>query len=226
MKEQYMTHANANTKVKKWKRMIAKYQKHNKTGDIQKSALLVIDMQNYFGNRASHAYIPSIPSIIKNIKRLIDLFRKHNAPIFFIRFAVKKNKKTPMMNWWKDCVYEGTEESEILSDLKRKDTDNILQKSTYSSFYGTTLKKKLQQKKRNQLIITGVHTNLCCETTAREAFIQGFEVFVVMDATAAYNEAMHIASLTNLAYGFATILPTKEIIKCKILRRRRAKKKQ
>ena len=51
----------------------------------------------------------------------------------------------------------------------------------------------------------------CCETTARDAFIRDYRVFFVADATAAANEELHVASLKNLAYGFAYIIDTKAL---------------
>jgi isochorismate hydrolase len=49
-------------------------------------------------------------------------------------------------------------------------------------------------------------THLCCETTARSAFVQGYNVFFPIDGTATYNEEFHFATLTNLAHGFANIV--------------------
>ena len=57
-----------------------------------------------------------------------------------------------------------------------------------------------------EVIVTGVMTNLCCETTARDAFIRGFRVFFSTDATATINAELHEATLKNMAYGFAYLL--------------------
>ncbi|MEW6239950.1 MAG: isochorismatase family protein, partial [Chloroflexota bacterium] len=63
-----------------------------------------------------------------------------------------------------------------------------------------------------QVVITGVMTHLCCETTARAAFVRGFDVFYVVDGTATYTEAFHRASLLNLAHGFAVPVLAEEIL--------------
>jgi isochorismate hydrolase len=62
------------------------------------------------------------------------------------------------------------------------------------------------------LIITGVLTNCCCETTARDAFVRDYRVFFVADATATVNEELHLSSLMNLAFGFAYIAQTQELL--------------
>jgi len=51
--------------------------------------------------------------------------------------------------------------------------------------------------------VCGVMTHLCCETTARSAFIRGFKTYFTIDGTATYNEQFHMASLINLSHGFA-----------------------
>jgi isochorismate hydrolase len=60
------------------------------------------------------------------------------------------------------------------------------------------------------LIIGGVMTNLCCETTARSAFTKNFSVVFLSDGTATADEAMHRASLLNLGYGFARVMTCEE----------------
>lgn len=57
-----------------------------------------------------------------------------------------------------------------------------------------------------EVVVTGVMTNLCCETTAREAFVRGFRVFFSADATATANRELHEATLKNMAYGFAYLV--------------------
>ncbi len=86
-------------------------------------------------------------------------------------------------------------------------------KSQYDAFYKTNLLQLLKKDKVKQLVITGVMTNLCCETTARSAFIRGLEVFFVVDATATQNELMHRATVINLSYGFAVPVLSKDLIK-------------
>jgi len=55
-------------------------------------------------------------------------------------------------------------------------------------------------------------THLCCETTARSAFMSGFDVFFTVDGTATYNKTFHLSTLINLAHGFAIPITTKEVI--------------
>jgi nicotinamidase-related amidase len=88
----------------------------------------------------------------------------------------------------------------------------IIVKSQYDAFYKTDLEEYLQSKQIEQVIITGVLTNLCCETTARSAFVRGFEVLFPIDATAAYNRDFHLSTFRNLGFGFCPILTTSDLI--------------
>jgi len=62
------------------------------------------------------------------------------------------------------------------------------------------------------VVITGVMTHLCCESTARDAFMRDLEVFFVIDATATDQEDLHMGSLRALADGFAIMVTTKEVL--------------
>ncbi len=76
---------------------------------------------------------------------------------------------------------------------------------------GTSLEQELRSRGVEQVVVTGVMTHLCCETTARTAFVRGFEVFFCVDGTATYTEAFQRASLLNLAHGFALPVLCEEI---------------
>jgi len=79
-------------------------------------------------------------------------------------------------------------------------------------FFQTELHDVLQANKIEDVIIVGVMTNCCCETTAREAFMYGYRVFFINDATSTVNEELHLATLKNLSFGFACIQDTKHLV--------------
>jgi nicotinamidase-related amidase len=62
------------------------------------------------------------------------------------------------------------------------------------------------------LVVAGIMTNLCVESTVRDAFDAGFKTWTVLDATAAHTEELHTSSLKSLAYGFSTIATTEDIV--------------
>uniref|UniRef100_A0A0E0KT03 Isochorismatase-like domain-containing protein n=1 Tax=Oryza punctata TaxID=4537 RepID=A0A0E0KT03_ORYPU len=88
----------------------------------------------------------------------------------------------------------------------RREGDLVVEKRTYSGFAGTRLEEALRRMGVEEVIVTGVMTNLCCETTARDAFVRGFRVFFSADATATASQGLQEATLANMAYGFAYIV--------------------
>ncbi len=117
-----------------------------------------------------------------------------------------------LKKWWDEIITQDNDYYK-LSDEIYVPGSPVIVKTQYDAFYKTNLEKLLKKFKAKQVVVTGVMTNLCCETTARNAFMKGFEVFFVIDGTATQNEMMHRATLINLTYGFAIPVLTENLIK-------------
>jgi isochorismate hydrolase len=172
---------------------------------LEKTAMLVIDMQHYF--HGLHA------PILDNVLSLIEACRTVQLNIVFTRHGVHDPQHDGGMlaTWWDDLILHGSEAWQLDKKLKPHPSDLIIDKNRYSAFQGTDLNDWLRKNGVEDLIISGVMTNLCCETTARDAFGHDYRVFFVADATATINEELHLATLKNLAYGFSYIMDTKEL---------------
>ncbi|MDZ7261740.1 MAG: isochorismatase family protein [candidate division KSB1 bacterium] len=172
-----------------------------------KTALLVIDMQEYFRSVALE--------IIPNVQTLVVSCRKNSIPVIFTQHG----HRDPTMDggmlaqWWEELIMVGTRDWEIIPELSPEPGDKIIAKKRYSAFFETDLDVYLKDLRITDLLITGVMTNLCCETTAREAFMRDYRVFFLADATATSEDEFHLASLKNLAFGFAYIVTCEEVIR-------------
>ncbi|CAA7023458.1 unnamed protein product [Microthlaspi erraticum] len=179
-----------------------KYETRKRDPNPKTAALLVIDMQNYFSSTAK--------PILHNALTTIDLCRRASIPVFFTRHVHKSPTDTGMLGeWWSgDLILDGTNDSEIIPEIGKQviTREEVVEKSTYSAFRNTGLQEKLVEIGVEEVIVIGVMTNLCCETTAREAFVRGFRVFFSTDATATVNQELHDATIMNLAYGFAYLV--------------------
>jgi isochorismate hydrolase len=184
---------------------ISPYNMRNAWPRPDRCALLVIDMQQYFLSIAR--------PILENVQSIIKACQWGGAGIIFTRHGHKDISKDGGMleKWWGDLIAYGSKDWELMDSLKPTDSDEIVDKNRYSVFSGTGLEDRLKSRGIEELIITGVMTNCCCETTARDAFVRDFRVFFVSDATATINDELHIASLKNLAYGFAHIVSTNQL---------------
>jgi isochorismate hydrolase len=171
-------------------------------------------MQRYFLESDSHAFIPAATEIVGNVTSILEAYRGRDLPVIFTRHANSRGASAGSMErWWKDVLYEDDRLSEIAPALAPEPGEHVLRKSRYSAFVGTDLESRLQSLGVERILITGVMTHLCCETTARDAFMRDFDVFIVMDGTASTSEELHAASLRTLTDGFAIPVTTKEVLK-------------
>ncbi len=212
MKECYFTSDNIDEKAYQMAEDVAANGRKRKSTFLsQKAALLIIDMQDYFLSKASHAFIPSSPAIIQKIIDLRKEFEMTKRPTIFTRHLNTTRDAGMMGTWWSEIIERENPLSRITALLDSND-GIVIEKPQYDAFYSTSLEAILHARNIKQLVICGVIANLCCETTARAAFVRGFEVFFAIDGTAAYNADLHRATLLNLSHGFATNILTDDLL--------------
>ncbi|MFH2054613.1 MAG: isochorismatase family protein [bacterium] len=183
--------------------------------DMSKAALLVIDMQNQFAHPDGEIYLNESRHLVKRIVRLCNLFREQQRPVIYTRHQhAADNSDLGMMDtWWSGShIFAGSWNSEIIEKLTPQATDIMISKNRYSAFLGTNLEQMLKEHAVSELVITGVMTNLCCETTAREAFMRDYAVYFCLDGTTTISEEMARGTIQNLAYGFAYIVTAAQIL--------------
>lgn len=169
--------------------------------DASNCALLVLDMQNYFLDESSHAFIPSSNAIMPNINKLIDIFRNQAKPIIFTQHSNSNTNAMQMANRWKHLTPDSGEMFKLNQKLDYRIQDILIEKHQYDAFYETNLKQILFDLHINSVIICGVVANLCVETSARSAFVNGFNPIVPIDAIASLNFELHFASVLNMSYA-------------------------
>jgi nicotinamidase-related amidase len=133
---------------------------------------------------------------------LISVFRKAERPVIYTKHVHHPDKIDVgiLGSWWEGMCVEGSEESEIIEDIQPTIHEKIILKHRYSAFYNTDLETILRCMKIEDLVICGIMTNMCCESTARDAYYRDYRVFFLSDATGSINEEMHLATLLNLAF--------------------------
>lgn len=212
MKENYFKTGTIGQRAEEFLKTIKHLREKRKwTLDPASAALLVLDMQRYFLETDSHAFIPAAKAIIPKIKRLQILFLERNLPVIRTRHINNEKNAGQMKKWWRELITVDNPLSTLIAELFDKRV-TVLNKSRYDSFFATDLQRILTNRGVKQLVITGVMTHLCCETTARSAFMRGYDVFFGIDTTATYNSDFHRSSLMNLSHGFAIPLLEAEIV--------------
>lgn len=180
--------------------------------DVKHMALMVVDMQNYFLNPEEHAFVPSSPVILPNILKLMEVCTAYGMPVILTRHVNTRADSGLMGIRWHEVIKEEDPLSNIHEDIE-KIGGEVLNKSQFDAFHDTNLEKRLKAAGVKQIIMTGVMTNLCIESTARSAFVKGFEAIIPVDATAAYNYEFHLATFLNMAYIFSRPVKTDDLIK-------------
>ncbi len=175
------------------------------------TALLAVDMQRYFVDPESHAYVPGVEVVVGNILALAEAFAAADLPVFFTRHGNTSADAGALGRWWGDLIETGSPGSEITPDLDTS-LGTVVAKTQYDAFYGNKLEEMLRERGVERVVITGVVTHLCCETTARAAYVRGFDVTFPVDATVSYSEEFHLATLLNLSHGFAAIALTSDVV--------------
>lgn len=211
--ESYVTAGNIDAKAKAWLERIRPYNRHEMRMKAGASALLVVDMQRFFLDPASPTFTCGGVAILPVVKGLIGAFRRAERPVIFTRHVHHPGDlDSGIMGWWWEakCV-EGSPESEIHPDLVPTPAEKVVLKHRYSAFYNTDLETVLRCLKVEDVVVSGVMTNMCCESTARDAYYRDYRVFFLADGTGSVSEEMHVASLLNLAFGFAYVTTGGEI---------------
>jgi isochorismate hydrolase len=209
-KETYFTRG---TIVREGKRMAASLAVNPRAAAFSPAAaaLLVVDMQEYFLRPESHAFLPAAPAILPNILALAEGFERSGRPVFLTRHANTPDNSRQMADWWRNLLTADHPLGALASGLMRPGR-TVIEKSQYDAFIATDLEKKLRAAGVEQLVVAGVATHLCCESTARSAFARGFAVFMALDATATWNRRLHMASLRALAHACAVPLRAVDLL--------------
>lgn len=212
--EPYVNSDNINSKGKDWLDQISPFNTHEMQLNQEKSALLVIDMQNFFLDPNSPTFTCGGLAILPNLVKTIAAFREAGRPVIYTKHVHHADGLDAgiMGWWWEGMCIEGSPESEVHKDIAPRPNEKVILKHRYSAFYNTDLETILRVQKIEDLVISGIMTNMCCESTARDAYYRDYRLFFLADGTGSINEEMHLASLLNLAFGFAWVTTVDTIL--------------
>ncbi|WP_246725693.1 isochorismatase family cysteine hydrolase [Rhizobium lusitanum] len=179
--------------------------------------MVVIDMIPFFVAESGYCR-----GIVPNIERLADTVRAGGGLVsWVVPGSVQLHPALAEEFYGRDIAElfrtsggSGPIAERIWSGLHRAPGDLLLEKFTYSAFFpgSCDLPRMLGARDIDTVIITGTLTNICCESSARDAFASGFRVIFVADAAAARRDCDHNAALHNIYRSFGDVRPTEEIV--------------
>lgn len=197
------------------------------TFPARRTAMVVVDMQKTFCEPGAPAEVPASRGIVSAINRLAAGLRAAGGTVVWCTHAnVGVGKHSDWRNFFdhfvSDDVRQRTIESlspggsgqAIWHELDVRDGDLKLFKNRYSALVpgSSHLERVLRSLDIDTLLICGTKTNICCESTARDAMMMDFKVVMVADGTAALSDAEHQASLDNIIQQFGDVMTTEEIL--------------
>jgi ureidoacrylate peracid hydrolase len=180
--------------------------------DPRRSALVVVDMQNDFCNPADYA--ESVP-MLPRLQKLITESRRAGVQVIFTQVnhdatndsTVWVSRRAPGR---KDIVKAGTPGAQYHPDFQPQPGDIDIVKHRYSAFIGTPLEMNLRTLGIETLFMTGIATNVCVESTLRDAFQRDFYVVLVEDCCAAGTRALHEGTVDNTRRHFGGLVATSD----------------
>jgi ureidoacrylate peracid hydrolase len=193
-----------------------------------KTALVVVDMQNGFmKHEVAHAPCAMAHEIVPNINRLAEAVRGAGGAVVWIQTAYTDETLTSWSTLYGMVGPRGEERRRrslsrdsqgyaLFPELKVEAADLIVEKKRYSAFIqgSSDIETVLRQRDLDTLLITGTVTNVCCESTARDAMMLNFKTIMITDGNAANTDEDHNAALSNFYLTFGDIMSTDFAIDC------------
>jgi ureidoacrylate peracid hydrolase len=205
--------------------------------DLTKSAVVVVDMQNAFATKGgmldiARVDISDAPRVVRSIRAVLDAARQAGVLVVHLQMGYKpdlSNSGGPNSpNWHKELAMhlmncrpelkgklltEGTWDFAIVEDLKPDPRDLVVIKTRYSGFAGTTLDSQLRTRGIRYLFFAGIATNVCVESTLRDAYFQDYWPILIADgAMPAGPPSMHEATLFNVENFFGWTIRSEEFL--------------
>jgi ureidoacrylate peracid hydrolase len=194
--------------------------------DAARTAHIVVDLQNGFMAEGAAVEVPAAREIVPNVNRICAALREAGGTNVFLRYTHDPAEPHPWTTRYaeylsaersalhKKTFSRGAEPWQLWPLLEVRPDDLVVDKTRFSAFVPGTcaLDEMLKARGIDTLIVTGTLTNVCCESTARDAMQRNYRVIFVADGNAALTDAEHNATLCNMATLFADVMTTAELL--------------
>lgn len=196
------------------------------TIEAAQTALVVVDMQNYFCAPGFPHEVPMAREVVPNINRLADAVRAAGGTVVWVQttatgaFEHWRNYTTRMLTPERQNtrIAELSEEAEgfkLFPGLELKARDLRVKKIKYSAFGAgsSDIDSQLRACGIDTILVAGTATNVCCESTARDAMMLDYKAIMVSDGTAAFTEEEHAGALNTFMMFFGDVMSTDDAIR-------------
>lgn len=193
------------------------------TLDPKRTAHVIIDMQNGFVEEGAPVEVPMARTISCNINRISAAVRASGGRNYFVRYTtpadideswqVMMSRLGSMAKTHREAFMPGAHYWQLWPELEVLEEDRLVAKGRFSAFtQGTSdLHSIMQADSIDTIVVSGTVTNVCCESTARDAMQRNYRVILATDANAALSNETHAGALESLAFAFADLRSTEEL---------------
>ena len=176
----------------------------------QQCDILVVDMLNDFFKEGGEMVLAGGDVLYEPIERLTRAARQLKMPVFWLNQWLSPDD-TLFKKRVVHCL-KGTWGAKIVDDLTVADEDIIIPKRRYSGFFQTDLDLHLRERHIQQVVVTGVVTNICVRSTVNDAFFLGYDVFVPKDCVMATSDQLQESHLYDIDTHYGTVLGLDELL--------------
>ena len=180
--------------------------------DVERPALLIVDMLNDFCKEPGCMVLPEGVETIEPTQKLIAAFREKDLPIIYINDCHRKGKYDKEFEKRSPHCIEGTWGAQVIDERAPHEEDYQIPKRRFSGFYQTDLDLVLRELDRKTVVVTGVVTNICVRSTCHDAFFRGYQVVVPQDCVRATGPREQESSLWDIQTHFGTVTDSAEIL--------------
>lgn len=186
------------------------------------SAVLVIDMQNDFCAEAGYVEkvvgkdVSACRAVVPEVMALVEAARAQGVPVYWIKanydpdrlpegMRVKQQEKSSVV-----CCGTGSWGGEFYG-VSAAPGEAVIEKSSYSAFAGTEVERQLRERGIRTIVFAGVQTNVCVESSLRDAVCKGFYAVLASDCVASHTPPLHEATLKNVQFLFGDVMDRQAI---------------
>lgn len=204
-----------NSKVKPKRRNV------NNDGRRLRTAVVIVDMQNDFCHpdgafsRLANMTIRDLDGLLSSTNRLVATARQNGHRVIWVRMVWESDAEMGLLGRGllaDEGLRAGTWGAELVDGLDVREQDLQVTKKRFSAFFGTRLEELLREHDVEALVVGGVRTDYCVESTVRDAFFRDLETWVVRECVAGYFHDLHENSLVEMGSIFADVVSLDEAV--------------
>jgi len=187
----------------------------------EKTALVVIDLQNVFMLPGMPVEVPTAREIVPNVNTLASAMRQAGGKVVWVKMCLEGQTEAWSVFFEGDTrrgtlseLTPGAHGFELYAGLDVKSDDAVIVKKRYSAFIqgSSDIDRHLREAGIDTIVIVGTLTNVCCESSARDAMMLNYRLLFVSDGNAALSDAEHNATLATILRVFGDVATTDEVV--------------